>query len=250
MLSTHAYRPVLLVLVLVALSGSAGAADPVTIDVSVDLMSRYVWRGLDIAGTPSIQPSITLGWRGLEAGVWGAYTLSNQASESDEIDFSMNYTNTLPGGMTVTAIATDYYFPNAGISFFNFNDYDATKNDTIPDPGAHTIELGLSVSGPESFPAVVSGYGNVYNDAGSNMYFQLDYPVEVSQTRLDLCCGIARGSKKNPHYYGTDKLAVINVGVSAARDVTVSETFSLPLSVAFIVNPEAEVSYLVAGMSF
>ena len=91
---------------------------------------------------------------------------------------------------------------------------------------------------------------NVYNDAGSNTYFQLDYPVEIGGTALDLFCGVAGGSEDNPGYYGTDKLNAINIGVTAGRDIAVSENFSIPLTISFIVNPRSEISYLLAGLSF
>ena len=70
------------------------------------------------------------------------------------------------------------------------------KDDTIPDPGAHTLEVGLSVTGPSTFPITLSGYVNVYNDAGSNSYFQADYPVAVSETELTFFCGVAGANKK------------------------------------------------------
>ena len=241
----------LTLVVLLSMAGSVAAEScPVTVSTGVDLYNRYVWRGLDIAATPSIQPALAVGVGGLELGTWGAYTLSNEASESDEIDFWLSYTHGFEGGATVSAVVTDYYFPNAGVDFFNFNNHDAMIDDTIPDPGAHTIELGLSVTGPESFPITVSGYMNVHNDAGDNTYFQVDYPLALKDTDLNFFCGATVGSEDNPDYYGADEFAVINVGVTAAREIVISESFSLPLSVSFIVNPEAEISHLLVGVSF
>ena len=182
--------------------------------------------------------------------MWGAYTLSNQSSASDEVDFWLSYGVEMESGVAFTAIATDYYYPNAGIDFFNFNSYDAVDNDGLPDPGAHTVEIGLSVTGPATAPVTVSGYVNVHNDAGNNAYFQIDYPVAVNGTDLNFFCGAAAGSKDNPDYYGTDNFAVINLGVTASRDLELSETFSLPLTVGFILNPKAEVGNVLVGFSF
>ena len=140
-------------LLILAMAGGLAAQDEgVAITTGVDFYNRYVWRGMDIANTPSLQPAMSLGYHGVEVGVWGAYTLSNEASESDEIDFWCSYTLPFKSGQSITLIATDYYFPNAGIRFFNFNDYDAVKDDTIPDPGAHLLELGLSFTGCEKLP--------------------------------------------------------------------------------------------------
>jgi hypothetical protein len=240
-----------LILIIVMLSTAVvSAQDGISVNTSVDLYNRYIWRGLDIANTPSAQPSLSVSGYGFELGTWGAYTLSNEASGSDEIDFWLSYTYPLSNGISLTALATDYYFPNAGIKFFNFNNHDAVVDDTIPDPGAHTVEIGLSIVGPGSFPITFSGYINVYNEAGNNTYFQLDYPFSVNETELGVFCGLTTGSEDNPDYYGTDELALINLGVSAVRNINISDSFSLPLTVSFILNPKAEISYFIAGISF
>jgi hypothetical protein len=228
---------------------TAIAEDNVTVNTGVDFYNRYVWRGLDIANTPSIQPSLSVSYDGFELGTWGAYTLSNEASDADEIDFWLSYTHAFVNGVSMTTIVTDYYFPNAGREIFNFNDYDAVIDDTIPDPGAHTIEFGLLITGPKYLPVTLSGYLNVYNDAGSNSYFQLDYPITVDKTDLSFFCGVAGGSKDNPDYYGTDELAAINLGVTAMREIKMSENFSIPLTVSLVVNPKSEISHILVGMS-
>jgi len=237
------------ILVFVWLSPAVMAEDGLEINTGVDMYNRYVWRGLDIAATPSVQPSFSLNASGFEFGIWGAYTLSNQASEADEIDFWLGYTFQLDNGASIRALATDYYFPNAGIDFFNFNNYDATYDNGDPNPGAHTLELGLSFTGAESFPVTLAGYMNIHNDAGNNIYLQADYPFNVNGTELNLFCGVAAGSEDNPDYYGTDDLQVINLGVSTSRDLRVSETLTIPLNVAFTINPNAEISYLLVGIS-
>jgi hypothetical protein len=250
MLKAAVLLALLAVAALALVTTPAAAGDAVTVNVSADLYNRYIWRGLDIASTPSIQPTLSVAYDGLELGAWGAYSLSNQASGSDEIDFYLSYTKTFSNGTSVSPIVTDYYFPNAGIKFFNFNDHDAVVNDSIPDPGAHTFELGLSVTGPERLPLTLSGYVNVYNDAGNNAYFEADYPLTVKDIDLTFLCGAAVGSTENPGYYGTDNFAVINLGVLASRPLRISSDVSLPLTVGWILNPEAEVSNLLIGLSF
>lgn len=250
MLVKHTFQILLVAIMLLGITGGAAASDKIAVSSGVDLYNRYVWRGLDIANTPSVQPTLSVSYTGFEFGTWGAYTLSNQSSDLDEIDFWLGYTLELENGVSCNLLATDYYFPNSGVKFFNFNDHDAVIDDTIPDFGAHTIELGLSITGPESFPITVSGFMNVYNDAGSNTYFQADYPITVAEYELGFFCGAAGGSKDNPDYYGTDEFSVINVGVSASREIKVSESFSVPLSISLVVNSKEEISHLVVGMSF
>lgn len=250
MMRKKTYIAVIFMIMVMGLTPVAIAADGISVNTSADLFNRYIWRGLDIANTPSIQPSLSVVYSGLELGTWGAYTLSNDASDNDEIDFWLSYTTAFSNGVSISAVMTDYYFPNAGIRLFNFNNHNALIDDSIPDPGAHTIEIGISITGQESFPVTLSGYLNVYNDAGSNTYFQLDYPVTVNETNLNFFCGAAGGSKDNAGYYGVEEFAVINFGVTAVREIKVSESFSLPFTVSLIVNPSAEILYLLTGISF
>ena len=249
----HLIYVTILMLVLLTTSGNLFAEGSPELSVNVDLYNRYVWRGLDIANTPSMQPTLAWSSAGFEFGIWGAYTMSNQTSESDEIDFWLGYTFGMKNGSSITLLATDYYFPNAGIKFFNFNNHDNIKivlTDTLPDPGAHLIELGISYTGPESFPVTVSGYMNVYNEAGNNTYFQIDYPVKIGASELSLFAGAAGGSEDNPDYYGTDGFNLINIGVSTAKEIEISEKLSIPLNLTFGINPNDEFAYFLAGFSF
>ena len=235
---------VLLAVIMICACSQLAAQEEVDITTGVDIVSRYFWRGLDIANTPSLQPTLAVGYAGFEIGSWGAYTLSNEAFASDEIDFWLSYTQALESGVELSVMVIDYYFPNSGVDFFNFNNYDDEDG-----AGAHTLEIGASVSGPESFPIGVSGYINVYNDAGNNTYFQLDYNTAVNETELNFFIGGTGGSEDNPGYYGTDETAIINIGVTGSREIQISDEFILPLFVTFAINPKAEISYMVAGIS-
>ncbi len=241
---TRRFVSLLVILLVLALGMSVSAQEKVTTTTSLDLMSRYVWRGADIASTPSLQPTLAFSYSGFELGAWGAYTLSNNESASDEIDFWLGYSFTLAEKVNVTALVTDYYYPNAGVKFFNFNDWDDPDG-----AGAHLFELGAVLGSAGRCPFTLSAYYNFYNDAGNNAYFQLDASFQVDETSLDFFIGATPGSEDNPDYYGTDNFQVINLGVTAGKEIKVSGDFSLPLSISFIVNPNAEVSYLVAGIS-
>jgi uncharacterized protein (TIGR02001 family) len=220
------------------------AQESVDVSLGVDLVSRYVWRGLNVGDSPSIQPSISFSKRGFEFGTWAAYSTANQITEGDEMDFWVGYTAEFGEGGSIGFLLTDYYFPNAGAKFSNFSNYDDEDG-----PGAHTLELGASVSVSESFPLSFSGYMNVYNDGGNNLYFQVDAPVSVGGTSLDLFAGFTPGSSDNPDYYGTEDFAFINLGLSVAKNIPVTDNFALPLFGSWIVNPNDDISYLVVGFS-
>ncbi len=226
-------------------------AQDLSLDVNADLVSRYIWRGLNVNDQPNIQPAITLGYSGFNLGFWGSYGLTHQNpsdqyySTSQEIDTWVSYSVQLNKGMNISAVVTDYYFPNGGIRIGNFNNY----ND-VSGPGAHTIEAGIQFTGPETFPLSLSGYVNVYNDEGNNVYLQADYGLDINEIELGFFLGTAFGSEKNPAYYGTEKFNVINIGINASREIKITEDFSLPVFCSYILNPQAEISYLIFGITF
>ena len=237
-------------LLAVFIFGISIKAQEIEVNAGSDFVSRYIWRGLNVNESINVQPSLSLSVSGFELGIWGSYAFTGSNSTDDyysfshEIDFLIGYSHTIDDVVTVSALLTDYYFPNAGIRMGNFNNYNDKDG-----PGAHTLEAGLSVAGPGSCPVTLSGYINFYNDAGNNTYFQLDYSTELNNVNINFFLGASAGSKKNPVYYGTDKLNVINTGIQATKDIRITDEFSLPISVTYILNPRIEISYLVVGIS-
>ena len=51
--------------------------------------------------------------KGLSLGAWSSYTLSNQTTNTDEIDLYLGYALETDAG-EFSLLLTDYYYPNAG----------------------------------------------------------------------------------------------------------------------------------------
>lgn len=243
------YYAIITILFLVTLTCNI-QSQGLSVDAGADIVSGYVWRGLNINNSPNIQPSMSIAVGGFSAGIWGSYSLTANNSSDDnytfsqEIDFWAGYSLELENGMNIGLMVTDYYFPVVGIKFGNFNNYDDPEG-----PGAHTIEAGLSVSGPESFPLTFSGFMNLHNDAGNNTYFQIDYSTSLNEVDLGFSIGATGGSEENAAYYGAESFEIINLGINVSKEIKITEHFALPVSAAFILNPNTEVSYLVFGIS-
>lgn len=226
------------------------AENCISLEPGADFVSRYVWRGLMINEAPNVQPYITLGVGGFEFGTWGSSILSTTNESDDyfvfshELDLWAGYSYTLNSGIGIGVILTDYYFPNAGIEFGNFNNHDNEDG-----PGAHTLEAGLTLSGPEKVPIGISAFMNVYNDSGKNTYFQLDYSTSINDIGLDLVIGATTGSTDNPDYYGADDFSLINIGCTVNKEIKITDDFSLPVFVNYTINPLNDIGYLVFGLS-
>ncbi len=226
-----------ILILLLILSTSAFSQDKFTVSPNIDLVSRYVWRGIDVASTPSAQPYIIFSYTNFNIGLWGAYTLSNQTASSDEIGTWLSYNLEL-GRVNIAPIITDYYYPNAGKSFFNF---DAVT-------GAHLLEAGLII-GANDIPIMLAGYYNFYNKAGNNTYIELTYNTKINDINFNIFFGASGGSKENSLFYNTENFNVLNIGIKATKDILFSKDVTMPVFVSFIVNPRIEKAYLVAGLT-
>lgn len=176
------------------------------------------------------------------------FSNNNKADENyrsaHEIDTWLSYAENPRNGSAINVIGRDYYYTNSGVSFTDFKNYDSPDG-----PGAHTVELGLSLTGPTALPITLSGYVNVYNDPGYDAYFEIDYPARIKEIPFNFFAGASPGSTENPSYYGTEKFSLIDIGVKTSKTIEVTPTFSVPLSVSYIVNPNAGRAYLVLGLS-
>ncbi len=63
---------------LLAAPVAAGAQEHVEADLGADLVSGYLWRGQDL-GNVSIQPSVSVSYKGFWVGAWGSVGLDKEA---------------------------------------------------------------------------------------------------------------------------------------------------------------------------
>ena len=202
-----------------------------------DLVSRYVWRGFDFGESFSIQPALTFSASGFEVGTWASYSISADGAGANEHDLWIGYTIEVGNSGSFSFGVTDYYFPAPdGSDFFDF-DGDGE--------GAHYIEPYVSYTGPASFPITLYGAAFVHNDPDNSIYLQASLPVKVDGVELGLTAGAVAGESA---FYGTEEFALVNLGLAAGKDLKVSDAFTLPVSVAYILNPDTERSFLVFGL--
>jgi hypothetical protein len=196
------------------------------LDIGVDLVSRYVWRGTDYGSSPSIQPSMELGLGGFALGVWGAYTTNLPGVQ--EMDLYASYTFS----DIVTIGITDYFFPD---EIFGYDYYEFRG-----DSSAHILEGMASFNGLENLPLTfMVGYNFAY-DSQNSTYFELGYSFSI----LNIFLGAGNG------FYTTDgKFNVVNLGISVSKDIKITEKFSFPISASFITNPQARKVHFVFGIS-
>lgn len=226
----------------IALVSSSFAQELTT---GADFVSKYVWRGADAGSdAPAVQPYLQYTVRGFKCGFWGSTPLSATANDKaiNEIDIFAGYTVALANGASLGLTVTDYTYPSDTTKYGNFNNYDNKDG-----KGAHTVEVGLSYTGSESFPLSVSVNAFLHNVENNPVYVELGYNTTVKETALKLFAGATTGDSKL--YYGIEKFGVINLGVTAAKTIKVTEGFSLPVFTSVILNPAKEKMLFVLGVS-
>lgn len=206
--------------------------------IGADVVSRYIWRGFDFGESASFQPALAFSSGGFEIGSWASYSVSADGASGNEHDLYAVYSIDMGSESSLGLGVTDYYFPAPdGADWGNF-DGDGE--------GAHWIELMASYTGPSNFPVSLMGAMMVHNDPDGSLYLEASYPVSAPGVDLGITLGMAANESA---FYGVESFSLINFGISASKDLSITENFALPLSVSYILNPTHERSHLVFGIS-
>jgi len=233
-------------------SQSLKAQEESPISLSLDLYSRYVWRGTDFGSSPSLQPGLKFEKSGLTLGAWGAYTTNiNQPAQECDIYLGCTFLNDM---LSITF--TDYFFPTDGAE----NSYFEYGNTTT-----HVFEGSLMFNGTESLPLTflvgTLVYGNDKDRNGENRYStycELAYSPEIKGMPFSVFCGanIIAPDAADLNlavpvngFYG-NKAGIVNLGIKASRDLKISNDYAIPLNIQLITNPMKGNIFLVAGLSF
>lgn len=214
------------------------AANAQSVSVGADFVNRYVWRGFDFGESFSIQPSLSIVSGGFEVGSWASYSVSADGAGANEHDLWIAYTVETASAGTFGFGLTDYYFPTPdGESFFN---YDGDGE------GSHIIEPFVSYEAPGGFPISILAAIIAHNDPDNSLYVEAGLPFELGGTSMAFTFGVAAGESA---FYAVESASVINMSLAAAKELKITDSFSLPISASYILNPTHERSFLVFGCS-
>ena len=210
-----------------------------------DLVSRYVWRGIDFGFTPAFQPGITysVGRKkvNFEIGAWGSYSIGGNFAEMD-----LYATLSFP---YVWVGMIDYFFPlenAADDQYFRYG------NNTL-----HVFEGLVGFEGPEKFPITAfAGYNfhsyNMPNDPENpvsrpkdDIYFEIGYPFSL---RKDMSIDVFVGGANGSYYTQNGNFNIVNVGFTTSKSFNVKDKVVIPLSLSLIANPDAQKVYFVAAV--
>jgi len=199
------------------------AAGPVSVGLTADLFSEYVWRGQRLNKEAVFQPGATLTYKGFTGGIWGNMDLTDIHDEQynlTEVDYSLGYTNTFPG--------TEKWSYSAGFIYYDF-----------PPVNFKTMEVyaGLTWNVLLS-PSVTVYYDFDKDEAGDPdaddltkgtyvvlaVSHTLEKVIPVGSAPLDVKLGAGLGwgdSEYNKGYWGVDEAKFNDLDFSVAVPINV-----------------------------
>lgn len=219
---------------LVCLMLCSFAAQAQDVFVNADFVSSYIWRGMKNANA-SVQPTLGVEWKGFTLSAWGSTEFRN---ENNEIDLTLEYEY-----RNLRLCLNDYFYQSEGESF-NYFDYH-------PRTSGHTFELGAVYTISEKFPLSLGWYttvaGNDFREDDQrawSSYCELSYPFSVKGVDLAVEAGFTPWEGEY-----SDKFNVVNIGLSATKELNITSGFKPSIFGKLIANPYENQVYFVFGVS-
>ena len=191
-------------------------------DFGADLVSSYVWRGTQFGSGAHIQPYMELGSGNFTGGVWGSFPTTAKGG-GNELDLWVSY-DFGPLALTVT----NYTFPIEG--------------------GAYLEGEGL-FNGDYTEVAASTSLGGVDLSAGYFTELEALY-VELGFSTGAIDIAVGYGDDMADAWYAGGGSGLVNMSFSGSKDISITESYALPVFGSFIINPDAEAAFLVFGVSF
>lgn len=194
-------------MMLVAFASASRAFEAeIAADASVSYMGKYVWRGQLLNDDPVVQPSVGFQVGKVYLNLWGnmdTTEYNDNSGEFNEVDFTVDYSDSITELLGFSVGAIRYEFPNT--------DLDATTE----------IYAGLNLNTFLSPSAKV--YYDIDDIEGVYASFGVGHSISITETvSLEMGASLGVGNEKyNEGYWG------VSDG-SSAQDLTL--TLALPVS--------------------
>lgn len=210
--------------------------------LGVDIQTKYIWRGMEMMtdeAAPVLFPNISYSNSGFYAYVMGGYAINGKFAE---VDLGLSYTY-----KWFTIGLNDYYYPTTNVptdQYFTF------KNAQT----GHWLEAVVTVA-PEKIPVYLTVstffYGadkNLEGKQAYSSYAELGTHYDfLNDHQLALAVGAAL-NKSCYNGYAHD-FSVCNIELKYTYNVAI-KSLTLPLSVAYIINPVYEKAFVNFSTTF
>lgn len=220
----------------VMLAGAFGAAaQDWSVTVGNETMTQYLWRGMALTESPTIVPTVTLGY------------------EKDDFSFEIGY-------CSITELQKSHYLEMdswAAVTFkgitFMAQNYGCGNNLTI---GGYDdqLELSLSYELPFEFlPATFSWNTFVLGDYNEDdarafsSYAEISLPYQFGN--FGIAATVGASPFRSDNVYGNDKFALTNLSLMTGYNFSIGENCELPLFAHYTYNPLFKQHFVMLGCS-
>jgi Bacterial protein of unknown function (Gcw_chp) len=213
---------------------------------AVDVVYPYLWRGIKYYGDKiAFQPYLNYAVTDkLSVGVWATTNFSNAADAYNEFDWNIAY----QVSPVVKVMLSDYYWPATK----NNPDWERSSYFDYSEGSAQSLDLSVlfdfSDKGlPIDFQwnTFIGGGDYKYDSNGNrsrafSSYAELGYTKTFESVGIDVRPFVG-AAVINGGYYGADAsgksgFTFSNVGVNIAKEIKISENYSIPVFVRYTNN--------------
>ncbi len=225
--------------VMVTLSSLCAQEKQSPLAFSVELSSKYMWRGIEYGTAPVAFPMLTYTYKGFSAFAMGAYAFDGS---HQEVDLGISYSL-----KDFTLGLSDYYYPSAVGEKDSY--FELSNRST-----GHSVEAYLTYA-PSNVPLwftlstyVFGADKDLDGDQAFSSYAEVGYTHSFNDYNA---LSLALGANLNKGFY-TDyekNFNVVNIALKYATNLTFGK-FKLPVSASYILNPYKEKSYFTFSLYF
>jgi len=206
-------------------------AQEVEVSAGADLVSSYLWRGIYCGGA-SIQPTASVAVGGLSLTAWGSVGFEELYTR--EFDFNLTYG---VGGFSVGI--TDLWFYSEGTKYFKYDAHETAhvfEASLGYDFGAASLSLNTVFTGDDYYKANGKRAYSTYIEAVAPFRLGgLDLKAELGLTPFESIY--------------SNKLNVVNLGLTVAKEVRITDTFAIPAFTKITFNPYESQCYFIFGIT-
>ncbi len=225
-------------ILMAAVPAFAADEEKVSLEVSADVVSSYIWRGQDCGGF-SIQPAATVTFNkpGISFGVWASAELFETKAMANmaEFDLSLSWaaTEALSVGLTDYYFCDDYYLRR----------WDFSGN------ASHYLELNVSYD----FGLLAVAWntcltGDDYNSKGKraySSYCEVSAPFKLGGLDCTGAVGVLPWEEGFTSGGVNGGFNICNLSFTAEKEIG-----KVPVMGQIVYNPQTEATYFVVGVSF
>lgn len=187
---------------------------PWSVSIDSSFVNQYVWRGFKLNPSPSVQPALTFGYKGLSISSWSSFGHSSplgRGQKWDEHDLTIDYTFSLTDKISVSGGWINYHFP-------------ALDKEKDGVDSTYTNEIYGSIAFDVLLSPSLTVYGDVDQGKGVYYYFSIGHGFDLPWAGMTFTPSTGFGVNQKLFI---DVTTVSNWDIGGALDVPVNDNVTV-----------------------